>query len=356
MNEHSYPIIIGSDILNLTGDYIQTHYPVNRVAVITDETVKSLYADVVMASLRNADITATLHTIKPGEESKSWQMLNQLHTEMISSKLRRDSLIVALGGGVVGDLAGFAASTYLRGLPFIQIPTTLLAQVDSSVGGKTGINHPMGKNLVGSFHQPRLVLIDAMTLRTLDTRDFWSGMAEVIKYGIIWDSILFDDIVAHIDEISTLEDTDRLCDMIAHCCEIKAEVVRQDEKETGLRRILNFGHTIGHAIEAVTDYNTFKHGEAVIYGMRWAAWVSWQKELIGPHDYSKIETCLQKIPVPPLPSHIDAALLDKKTQLDKKQTDSGLQLVLLNDIGKTVIKTENDLLGLIEGWLHEIRS
>ncbi len=351
LGERSYPILIQNQILRKIPLHLKGHAPSSRVIVISDETVSGLYGQTVIDILQSENIQADLFTVPDGEDSKSWETMGALLTRCIQAGLKRDGLIIALGGGVIGDLAGFVASTYLRGVQFVQIPTSLLAQVDSSVGGKVGINHPLGKNLIGNFYQPKMVLIDPSTLSTLDRREMWAGMGEVIKYGLIWSDAFFSKIERDLPLLSDLKDMDAVGEMLAFCCRAKADVVEQDEKEGGLRRILNFGHTVGHALEAVTDYHTYKHGEAVVYGMRWAAWVSWQLKLISQSDFNRIEALLLKFPVPPLPPNLTAENLADKTKIDKKQTGKGLHLVLLESIGKTRIEQVNDISGWIAEWL-----
>jgi 3-dehydroquinate synthase len=353
LRERSYDIRIEPGILSRIGSLTGKGDP---VAVITDRTVSKLYGNGVMTSLRDAGFHAHLFVVPDGEGSKSYAEFERLHTELIRTGLKRDSLIVALGGGVVGDLAGFVAATYLRGVPFVQVPTTLLAQVDSSVGGKTGINHPLGKNLIGSFHQPRLVLIDPNSLKTLDRRDLWAGLAEVVKYGLIWDAGFFEFLEEKLESLFRLENPEDVIHMLTTCCQIKAEVVGQDEEETGLRRILNFGHTLGHALEAVTEYGYFRHGEAVVYGMRWAAWESERQGILPASELERIDRLLARFEVPPIPENMDAASLAAKTRLDKKQSAKGLNLVLLERIGKTQTVQVMDLTDAIKGWLDHVKA
>lgn len=355
LGQRSYDIHIASGLLQKAGETIRTIAPVKRVALITDTTVDQLYGTTVLNSLERSGFVCSKHCVPDGESSKSYRQLETLHSQLIESGLTRDSLIVALGGGVVGDLAGFTAATYLRGVPFVQIPTSLLAQVDSSVGGKTGINHSLGKNLVGSFFQPLQVLIDPEVLKTLDKRDLWGGLAEVVKYGLIRDATFFDFLENNLEDLFFLRNMKDVIHAVSECCRIKAEVVRLDEKESGLRRILNFGHTLGHAIEAVTGYRTFRHGEAVAYGMDWAAWQSLQEGLTSETVYQRIIRLLSRFDLPPLPANLQAVELLEKMGLDKKQTASGLYLVLIDHIGSTHIQKAKHLKSSIEGWLNHVR-
>ncbi|MBN1781294.1 3-dehydroquinate synthase [bacterium] len=352
LGERSYPILIQPDILWKAAIHLKGHAPAGHAVLISDATVSGLYADQLREALIAAELQVDLFTVPDGEDSKSWTVMGELLSRCIEAGLKRDGLIIALGGGVIGDLAGFVAATYLRGVRFVQVPTSLLAQVDSSVGGKVGINHALGKNLIGNFYQPRLVLIDPLTLRTLDKREMWAGMGEVIKYGLIWSSDFFSQIEENLVPLAELDDMEAVAEMLAFCCRAKADVVERDEKEGGLRRILNFGHTLGHALEAVTGYHYFKHGEAVVHGMDWAAWVSWQEGFIPEASYRRIQALLNKFPIPGLPDPLSATDLTGKIKIDKKQTGRGLHLVLLEEIGKTRIIQVHDIEPWIAGWLE----
>src|SRR5580700_8966385 len=273
LGSRSYPIFIGEKILADLGRHCAELQLGRRCVIISDKNVAPLYAAKASASLRKAGFEPMLVTTPAGETSKSLKVFQTCCDQLAGHRLERKSFIVALGGGVVGDLAGFVAAAYLRGIAFVQAPTTLLAQVDSSVGGKVGVNLAAGKNLVGAFHQPRLVLCDLAALRTLPPREFRAGLAEVIKYGIIYDAALFARLERDLPKLLR-RDGEVLAEVVARCCEIKAEVVGQDETETGLRAILNFGHTIGHAIEAIAGYGKYLHGEAISIGQVAAAKLS----------------------------------------------------------------------------------
>lgn len=274
LGDRSYEITIGSGILPSLGAVCQEVAPEGaRVLVVTDSNVGPLYLETAVASLEKAGFQVGHLTVEAGEPSKSVHPLSRIWQEAVQQRLDRKSFFVALGGGVVGDLCGFAAASYLRGVPFVQVPTSLLAMVDSAVGGKTGINLPQGKNLVGAFHQPLAVLADLEVLESLPPREFHAGLAEVIKYGVIWDPELFRHLEEHAAAIDAL-DPACLAYLVKRSCEIKAEVVRHDEREGGLRAILNFGHTLGHAIENVLGYGEWLHGEAIAAGMVYAARVS----------------------------------------------------------------------------------
>jgi 3-dehydroquinate synthase len=306
----------------------------SQCAVITDSRVGRRYGTVAINSLRAAGFEPVSITFPAGEQQKNLANVQSCYNQLAKHRLERKSFIVALGGGVVGDLAGFVAATYLRGIPFVQVPTTLLAQVDSSVGGKVGVNLEAGKNLVGSFHQPRLVLCDLGALRTLPARELRAGLAEVIKYGIIWDDNLFKTLVRQMPKL-VKGDTAALARVVARSCEIKAAVVGKDETEGGLRAILNFGHTIGHAIETVSKYGRFLHGEAISIGQVAAARLS--REVLGlpPQDVERIDQLFQaaglptKLAVTPM---LQRRLLNAM-KLDKKVSRGTIQFVLARRLG-----------------------
>jgi 3-dehydroquinate synthase len=310
-----------------------------QAIVVSNPTVDSIYGDRAAKSLTRSGFSVSRFLIGDGERFKSLRSAESLFTFLIERRVERSGVIVAIGGGVVGDLAGFVAATYLRGIRLIQVPTTLLAQIDSSVGGKTGVNHPLGKNLIGAFHQPSLVLIDPDTLRTLPGRQMRSGLFEAIKCGVIRDRRLFHRIALEIDRLKNLESSE-LEHLIARCCEIKAAVVRSDERETGLRRILNFGHTVGHALEAVTHYRRFLHGEAVGYGMRAASLIAQRLGLLLPADRALIETAIAD--VGRLPATSTLALDDIISAMNNdKKVEAGLAtFVLPAGIGKVVIRSD----------------
>jgi 3-dehydroquinate synthase len=356
LGPQSYSIRIESNLISKIGEGLGKYDHGIQIGMISDQTVSKLYANSVINSLNQSGFDPLLFVVPDGEASKSLEQTNRLYTQLLESNFRRDSLILALGGGVIGDLAGFVAATFMRGIPFVQVPTTLLAQVDSSVGGKVGINHSLGKNLIGSFYQPKFVLIDPNVLRTLDKREIWAGLGEVVKYGLIWDKTFFDLIENHLSDIADLKDSELMSKTIEICCRIKAKVVERDEKEKNLRRILNFGHTLGHALEAVTNYHYFKHGEAIVYGMRWAAWVSWQKKILSESEFRRIEGLLKRFQVPELPHDITAENLCDKIKIDKKQSVKGLHLVLLEKIGKVRVEQNEELTSYIKGWLNHVGS
>ena len=342
LGENSYPIIVDRGILNQLGEVIKPKTKSSKVLVIADAFVSQHYAQTVLDSLSSAGFDSRIVEVPAGEEHKSLEWFTRLHDQLIDHRLDRASTLIALGGGVIGDLAGFVAATYMRGIAYIQVPTTLLAQVDASVGGKTAINHPKGKNLIGAFHQPQLVLIDVTTLQTLPPRDIRSGLVEIIKHGVIMDAPLFDQIEANLEAILDLEAT-ILIDVIARSCEDKARVVASDEKESGLRETLNYGHTFGHALEALTDYNTYRHGEAVAIGMHCAARLAVNLGMLDKTDWERQRDLLERAELPVhFPPKIQPEMLIDTMYLDKKAKGGRLQLILPTRIGEVVIRDDVD--------------
>jgi len=335
LGHRSYEIRIESGSLATLGQECARLGLEKRCAVISDTNVAPHYAPVARKALDEAGFEALPVTVPAGETAKSLKTVQACYDQLASHRLERKSFIVGLGGGVVGDLAGFVAATYLRGISFIQIPTTLLAQVDSSVGGKVGVNLKAGKNLVGAFYQPRLVLCDLDTLKTLPEREYRSGLAEVIKYGIICDAELFAELEGVLPQLLQ-RDAETLARIVARCCEIKAEVVRQDETETGLRAILNFGHTIGHGLEAISHYGKYLHGEAISLGQVAAATLSSKLTGLAHQDAQRITNLFQQAG---LPTHIkfsktQRAKLIAAMQLDKKVVGGEIKFVLARKIGQ----------------------
>ena len=337
LGNRSYSILIGSGLLPQLGKECGKLNLGRRCAVISDRNVAPRFSRKAMASLKAEGFDPVLITVPAGETAKSLKTVQICYDQLAAHRLERKSFIVALGGGVVGDLAGFVAATYLRGVPFVQVPTTLLAQVDSSVGGKVGVNLKAGKNLVGAFYQPKLVLCDLDTLRTLPKREFRAGLAEVIKYGIIYDEALFERLENRLAKLLQL-DTKLLGDVVARCCEIKAEVVGQDETEAGLRAILNFGHTIGHAIENSVGYGKYLHGEAISIGQVAAARLSCDVVGLCSGCAERIRDLFRRAGLPtqiPLTAGQRARLL-AAMKLDKKVSGGEIKFVLAEDIGKVV--------------------
>jgi 3-dehydroquinate synthase len=303
-------------------------------AVITDRNVSTHYAGAVMESLRRARLDPVLIVVPAGETAKKLKNVERCYDQLAQQRIERKSFVLALGGGVVGDLAGFVAATYLRGVDFVQAPTTLLAQVDSSVGGKVGVNLKSGKNLVGAFYQPRGVLCDLGTLQTLPDREFRAGLAEVIKYGIIYDRRLFDRLEKQLPEILA-RDRSVLTAVVERCCAIKAEVVAQDERESGLRAILNFGHTIGHALEAISRYGRYLHGEAISIGQVAAARLSTRLSALPESESERIERLFERAGLPTR-LRLNRSVTEKLAgamRLDKKVTGGEVKFVLARRIG-----------------------
>jgi 3-dehydroquinate synthase len=335
LGERSYPIHIGCDMIAGAGDLLAGAGLRGKAALVTNPTIADYYLPPIRESLTRAGFEVLPVFVPDGEEHKDHESLAAIYDAFVSARLERRSCVVALGGGVVGDLAGFAAATYLRGVPYVQIPTTLLAQVDSSVGGKTGINHREGKNLIGAFYQPRMVLIDVAALRTLPRREFLAGLAEVIKYGIIEDSDLFQLLESKVEALMRL-DPGLLMEVIAISCAIKARVVEKDEREDDYRAVLNFGHTLGHALEAATAFRAFLHGEAVSIGMAKAAIISAQHGLCDALVVNRIHDLLEKCGLPTrIPTTLEPGQLIHGLELDKKSADGKIKFVLCEKIGRT---------------------
>ncbi len=337
LGQRSYAIKIGPRLLRRLGAECARLKLGNRCAIITDTNVGRRYARPAFDSLANAGFSPSLVILSPGEATKHPKSAAVCYDRLADHRLERKSFIVALGGGVVGDLAGFVAATYLRGVTFVQVPTSLLAQVDSSVGGKVGVNLKAGKNLVGAFHQPRLVLCDLDTLRTLPEREFRAGLAEVIKYGIIYDAGLFARLERDLTKLLR-RDSKTLADIVARCCEIKAEVVGKDETESGPRAILNFGHTIGHALEAISHYGKYLHGEAISIGQVAAAKLSSDVLGLPARQVGRILDLFERAGLPTR-AKLNARQSQKlfaAMRLDKKVSGGEIKFVLAKRIGKVV--------------------
>jgi 3-dehydroquinate synthase len=337
LGERSYDIAIGSDSLGEVGEHIKSFGLSPKIVLVSNPTVFLIYGERVSVSVKKAGFNPFTVIIPDGEEYKDLLWVQHIYNELLAAKLDRSSALVALGGGVVGDITGFAASTYMRGISYIQVPTTLLAQVDSSVGGKTGVNHKLGKNMIGTFWQPGLVWVDVETLKTLPKRELLAGIAEVIKYGVIRDKELFNFIEANREKILNL-DSNILTHIIKRSCEIKAEIVSKDEREAGLRAILNFGHTIGHAIETVTEYKRFLHGEAVAIGMCVESRLSLMLGLIERDEVLRVQSVVDSFGLPSeMPEHIDMNGILSSIQLDKKAIAGELKFILPEKIGSVRI-------------------
>ena len=335
IGESPYDIQIGSGLLSSLGKEC-AKLSLGRVcAIISDVRVAPRYGSRVKKNLERFGFRPVLLRVAAGEKAKSLKTVEWCYNQLAVHKLERKSFIVALGGGVVGDLAGFVAASYLRGIPFVQVPTTLLAQVDSSVGGKVGVNLMAGKNMVGAFYQPRIVCCDLDTLKTLPEREFRAGLAEVIKYGIIYDASLFETLERDLPRILR-RDSKTMASIIARCCEIKADVVRQDEKENGLRAILNFGHTVGHALEAISNYGKYLHGEAISIGQVIAARLSGKVTGLPASEVDRIERLFKGsgLPTAVKLSAVEQRKLFDAIKLDKKVKDGQVRFVLARQIGQ----------------------
>jgi len=339
LGPRSYPIFIGQRLLGRT-ELFDSGLAGNQVMVVSNETVAPLYLESLRPALGDRDVQVLL--LPDGEEFKILDELAKILDALVGARFARDCTVVALGGGVVGDMAGFAAACYQRGVAHIQVPTTLLAQVDSSVGGKTGINHPLGKNMIGAFHQPACVIADTDTLDTLPDRELCAGLGEVIKYGLLWDADFFAWLEEHMPEL-LLRDRDRLTEVIHRSCQIKAEMVSADETEGGIRALLNLGHTFGHAIEAGLGFGSWLHGEAVAAGLCLAADLSARLGRIDGDDVKRVERLVQSAKLPTrAPRELSAGRMLELMAVDKKIKDGKLRVVLLDAIGQAELDGDFD--------------
>ncbi len=345
LGDRSYPIHIGQGLVRRS-ELLKPHVAGNRVLVVTNETVGPLYLEPLLALLNPWQPVSVI--LPDGEQYKTLDVLNRIYTALLENRCDRKTTLVALGGGVVGDMTGFAAATYQRGVPFIQIPTTLLAQVDSSVGGKTGVNHPLGKNMIGAFHQPNCVFIDTDTLGTLPDNELSAGLAEVIKYGLIGDAEFFTWLELNMDRLLK-RDAEALVFAIERSCADKARVVAADEREAGQRALLNLGHTFGHAIETGTGYGSWLHGEAIAVGMCMAADLSRRLGWLRPEEVTRIEKLVRHARLPTrAPKSLSSARLRELMNVDKKVEAGRLKLVLPKGIGQSVITADFPPAALLE--------
>ena len=347
LSDNSYNIYIDEGLLEKIGDTLVKEKTPCKTLLITDKNIEKVYGSIVSESLLRNKFDVRLVSLTPGEEQKTLETAFILYDACFDHKLDRNSLIVALGGGVVGDISGFVAATFMRGIPFIQIPTSLLAQVDSSIGGKVAVNHPKGKNMIGSFYQPRAVFIDTDTLATLPATELVAGLVEVIKYGVIKDAELFEFIEKSLYDILQLNH-DALLKIIATSCQIKANVVEEDEKETHLRAILNYGHTIGHAIETVTNYKKYRHGEAVAIGMLYAARIAIDMGLTDNTVFERQLSLIKRLGLP-LQTGLKPEEIVKTLYADKKVISGRLRFILPTQIGEVIISDQ-----VTEEILHRI--
>jgi len=335
LGERSYPIHIGSGLFE-QAELLRAHIPRGRVVIVSNTTIAPLYLEKFQRALRSIDISSESVILPDGEQYKNSSTLNHIYDALLQNRCERTTPLIALGGGVVGDMTGYAAATYLRGVPFIQIPTTLLAQVDSSVGGKTGINHPLGKNMIGAFYQPKLVLADTDVLNTLPDKELSAGVAEVIKYGLIRDLSFLEWLESNIEKL-LLRDAATLQYAITCSCQNKAQVVMADERESGQRALLNMGHTFGHAIESGMGYGNWLHGEGVAAGTVMAADLSQRLGWIGTHDVLRIRKLFERARLPTVAPDLGTSKYLELMGLDKKVEGGKMRFVLLKAIGKAVV-------------------
>ena len=352
LGERAYPVLIGNHLLgdpDLLNEYVRSQ----QVMVVSNDTIAPLYLEQLASSLRSSRVETMV--IPDGEQYKTLEVMNDIITRLLEKRFSRDCTLVALGGGVVGDITGFAAACYQRGVNYVQVPTTILAQVDSSVGGKTAVNHPLGKNMIGAFHQPVAVIADIAVLDTLPERELHAGLAEVIKYGLIRDAEFFTWLEEHMQELLDRNES-ALVHAIERSCINKAEVVAADEKEAGMRALLNLGHTFGHAIETGLGYRDWLHGEAVATGMLMATDLSCRHGWLSAADVGRVQDILERAALPVLlPESLDRNTLLQHMAVDKKARDGNIRLVLLQQIGKAMVTREFDPVKMeatIDKFLH----
>jgi 3-dehydroquinate synthase len=354
LGEHSYSIYAGADMVSSFAPTCRQHGISDSVVVITDRNVASHYLQPLMRNLLHHKLQPIKIVIPTGEAQKSISRVYTIITKMLEKRIPRNTAVIALGGGVIGDLAGFVAATYQRGIRLVQVPTTLLAQVDSSIGGKVGVNHPLGKNMIGAFHQPEFVWMDADYLKTLPQREVVCGIGEVLKYGVIRDAALFDFIKTYLEAILRL-DTETLTHVLIKCAAIKAEVVSMDEKESGIRIILNCGHTIGHGLESAGRYKLLKHGEAVMLGMIAESFIAKEINLLNADSYKRLVELISRVPIKTKLSSLKMTDIISAMGRDKKRVGTKLRFVLPTKIGD--VKIVDDVpMKLIKKAVKEIKQ
>jgi 3-dehydroquinate synthase len=341
-SQERYQVICGWGVLDVIGDRMRLLGLSGKAVIISDSNVYHIYGRRVKSVLEGTHYKTLSFVVPPGETSKSFEVASKIYDFLISNRVERGDIIIALGGGVIGDLAGYVAASYLRGLPYVQVPTSLIGMVDASIGGKVAVNHPQGKNLVGAFYQPRFVLTDVQTLTTLPKRELTSGWAEVIKHGLVLDDALFEFLKVQSAELMRL-DPAATVEAIARSAAVKATVVTQDEKETGVRIVLNYGHTIGHGLEAAGHFETFSHGEAVAIGMVGAAKLSQRVGLLPGKLVKEHQVVLQKFGLPTSTKEVRESDVIAAMQVDKKTKDGAIRWVLLEEIGKPAIRADIDV-------------
>lgn len=336
LGPHTYPLFIGNGSLPQLGEMLKMYALDRQVLAVTDSNVHRLYADALTQSVQPYTETFILEKLRAGEKTKSFSTVEKLITQMLEQGFERTALVMAFGGGVVGDVAGFVASIYKRGVRYVQVPTTLLAQVDASIGGKTGINHALGKNLIGSFYQPAMVWTDLRLLATLPKRELIGGLAEIIKYGVIADPDLFVNVEDNLEAILACDLT-LMDEIVTRCCEIKAEIVAEDEREAGVRMILNFGHTIGHALEAGVGFKNISHGEAVLLGMLAESKMALDSELLSQEDFDRIRNLIVRLDISAKVKDLDGQELTSFMRQDKKATEGHVRFVLPQQLGDVTV-------------------
>lgn len=342
LENNSYQIAIAPNLLSQVGDYLKSLDIGNKIVVVSNSMIFDEYGNQLLEALKAAGFSASYHIVPAGERHKTLLSVQKIYDTALENYLERTSTFIALGGGVIGDMTGFAAATWLRGINVIQIPTSLLAMVDAAIGGKTGVNHPQGKNLIGAFHQPKLVLIDPQVLKTLPSREFRAGMAEVIKYGVIWDQDLFQqlELAERLNELDSLS-PELLQTVLTHSCQAKADVVSQDEKEGGIRAILNYGHTVGHAIESLTGYRLVNHGEAVAIGMVVAGKIAVKMGDWSAEESQRQDDLITKAGLPKaVPHMLSIEDILETLKSDKKVKAGKVRFVLPDRIGKVKITNQ----------------
>ncbi|MEM9541130.1 MAG: 3-dehydroquinate synthase [Cyanobacteria bacterium P01_E01_bin.42] len=337
--QNAYDVAIAQDSLDAIGEQLQPLNLGKKALLVSNPSIFKHYGERVQKSLESAGFAVSTHLIPPGERYKTLKSIQKVYDTALQNRLERSSTFIALGGGVIGDMTGFAASSWLRGVNFVQVPTSLLAMVDAAIGGKTGVNHPQGKNLIGAFYQPKLVAIDPLVLKTLHPREFRAGMAEVIKYGMIWDADLFDRLEAA-DRLTSYHfiDKELLEIILQRSCQAKADVVSKDEKEAGLRAILNYGHTIGHAVESLTGYRQINHGEAVGIGMVAAGEIALQLGMWSDRETKRQNALIEKTGLPTkIPADLEVEAILETLKSDKKVKDGKVRFILPDLIGSVSI-------------------
>ncbi|MEO0369239.1 MAG: 3-dehydroquinate synthase [Pseudomonadota bacterium] len=338
LGEHSHDIVVENGLRHQLAELLMPWQKGQQWVFVTQAAIQNHYADVI-EQLRSQGFRIHVIVVPGDESAKNIRVAEQVWAEMVEVGCDRSSVLVAMGGGVVGDLGGFVAATYMRGIPFIQLPTTLLAMVDSAIGGKTGVNLNVGKNLVGAIYQPKAVLVDPQFLDTLPRRNVVSSLAEAIKYGFIRDASIFDSIEANLDSIVSLENKSLLEELIFKSCSIKAQIVSNDQFENGERRLLNYGHTIGHAFETIQDYAGLYHGEAVMYGMKCANFISREKGMLSDVEYDRAQAVLSQFELPPL-TDVTADKVLEIVSHDKKYINGQLNFIVIDKIGNALVNTE----------------